>query len=816
MGGSKGSVLSAIIALILVSPLISLPVTASGNGQVLIDENSIVVRDTFSFWNDTTIIDFNVVEQGYGQADISVLFTHESLTGQSLNSSNSQHSLSDNQTLTLFHELNDIPLGFSNLKINLYGDVGTNSENFSDEVLITIYRKLPLEVGLGNNNSFTLEGLVNNTQTGELPRDGELLSMSFPVINTGDVDWQGNLTIDFTQGSVTESVRINNTYNASSTKMILIETSNTWLEGNLAVTIELENLSDSDNSNNIRQIIIPIEEAKSPILRLNLTYSPEQIDLTTAVGWNLTVSNIAEIDYSGFVNCSWADDTNVFSEQAYVGNINIESFTFTTSAIPSEMTCYLSDENLSKYSEIDVSTSLDFESGMIESASENAPSIMGGPWYEGDEITFSLLVRNIGETVGNARLYVVIEDVYYYGDYLQLESNSAGEIVLSMDSLDPGQYSIDWGISSFDSRVMTVNSSQLNFSVLERQSINLEIVSLDWKGNGLEATVTANLDSYRERHVELIFSDYNLNNADLNEIFRVPVTLGSATQTFIINLGEQTGQAIHLSATGVEWQDEQRWGVYLEYQPRSYSYYMNFADFPNPKNPVAGSEATISIAVTTTGDLDISDTLFIVSENGTILLSREITVSGTETFDLPIIWPQGEKVTLKAYLSDGVSDFSKTYEVVIIEESNVEIPWNGILGGLVASTLIFLVVRVATNQRVESEFTNKKPKEVNSSPSDEKVEISCPECNQSLRVPSNYKGNVKCPACENKFAVEPDKSETEPEEAEEPEESKSQDSSKKEVACPDCGQRLKIPKTYEGSAKCPSCSCVFSCKSDVE
>lgn len=816
MGGSKGSVLSAIIALILVSPIISLPVTASGNGQVLIDENSIVARDTYSFWNDTTIIDFNVVEQGYGQADISVLFTHESLTGQSLNSSNSQHSLSDNQTLTLFHELNDIPLGFSNLKINLYGDVGTNSANFSDEVLITIYRKLPLEVGLGNNNSFTLEGLVNNTQTGELPRDGELLSMGFPVINTGDVDWQGNLTIDFTQGSVTESVRINNTYNASSTKMILIETSNTWLEGNLAVTIELENLSDSDNSNNIRQIIIPIEEAKSPILLLNLTYSPEQIDLTTTVEWNLTVSNVAEVDYSGFVNCSWADDTNVFSEQAYVGNINIESFTFTTSAIPSEMTCYLSDENLSKYSEIDVSTSLDFESGMIESASENAPSIMGGPWYEGDEITFSLLVRNIGETVGNARLYVVIEDVYYYGNYLQLESNSAGEIVLSMDSLDPGQYSIYWGISSFDSRVMTVNSSQLNFSVLERQSINLEIVSLDWKGNGLEATVTANLDSYRERHVELIFSDYNLNNADLNEIFRVPVTLGSASQTFIINLGEQTGQAIHLSATGVEWQDEQRWGVYLEYQPRSYSYYMNFADFPNPKNPVAGSEATISIAVTATGDLDISDTLFIVSENGTILLSREITVSGTETFDLPIIWPQGEKVTLKAYLSDGVSDFSKTYEVVIIEESNVEIPWNGILGGLVASTLIFLVVRVATNQRVESEFKNKKPKEINSSPSDEKVEISCPECNQSLRVPSNYKGNVKCPACENKFAVEADKSETEPEEAEEPEESKSQDSSKKEVACPDCGQRLKIPKTYEGSAKCPSCSCVFSCKSDVE
>ena len=813
MGRKKVSVLSAIVTLILVSPVIVLPVSAIDNGQVLIDQNSVVVRDTYSFWDDSTIVDFNVVELGFGQANISILYTHESLNGQNLNSSNSQHSLLDNQTLSLVHELNDIPLGYSNLIITLYGDVGTNSENFNDEITITVYRKMPLEVGIGSNNSFMFEGYESNSHTGELPRDGESLSIGFPVINTGDVDWQGNLTIQFAQGDLVESLRINNTYNASSTNMVLVETSNSWLEGNVTLNIELENLSDSDNSNNFKQIIVPIEEAKSPILRLNLTYLPEQIDLTTTVEWNLSASNIADVAYNGYVNCSWADDTNVYSEQVDIGNTTTETFSFTTSAIPSDMTCYFSTDNLSKYSETSVEVSLDFESGMIESASEDAPSIMGGPWYEGDELTFSLLIRNIGESEGNARLYVVINDVYYYGDYLQLEPNSAGEIMLTMDSLNPGQYSIGWGISSFDSRITSLNSSELTFSVFERQSINLEIVDLDWKVNGLEATITANLDSYRERNVDLIFSDYNLDSADLNEIFRVPVTLGSASQTFTINLGEQTGRAIHLSASGVDWQEEQNWGVYLEYQPRSYGYYMNFADFPNPKNPVEGSEAIVSISVTSTGDLDISDTLFIISENGTILSSQDISVSGTDTFDIPIIWPQGEKVTLKAYLSDGVSDFSKTYEVVIIEESNVEIPWNGIIGGLVASTLIFLVVRVATNQRVGSDFSSSKTEEVSKTPSEERVEISCPECSQSLRVPFEYKGNVKCPACDHKFPVEPKESETKTEEITE---EKSKDSGKKEVACPDCGQRLKIPKTYEGSAKCPACSCVFSCKPDLE
>ncbi|MBI19226.1 MAG: hypothetical protein CMB73_01455 [Euryarchaeota archaeon] len=813
MGRKKVSVLSAIVTLILVSPVIVLPVSAIDNGQVLIDQNSVVVRDTYSFWDDSTIVDFNVVELGFGQANISILYTHESLNGQNLNSSNSQHSLLDNQTLSLVHELNDIPLGYSNLIITLYGDVGTNSENFNDEITITVYRKMPLEVGIGSNNSFMFEGYESNSHTGELPRDGESLSIGFPVINTGDVDWQGNLTIQFAQGDLVESLRINNTYNASSTNMVLVETSNSWLEGNVTLNIELENLSDSDNSNNFKQIIVPIEEAKSPILRLNLTYLPEQIDLTTTVEWNLSASNIADVAYNGYVNCSWADDTNVYSEQVEIGNTTTETFSFTTSAIPSDMTCYFSTDNLSKYSETSVEVSLDFESGMIESASEDAPSIMGGPWYEGDELIFSLLIRNIGESEGNARLYVVINDVYYYGDYLQLEPNSAGEIMLTMDSLNPGQYSIGWGISSFDSRITSLNSSELTFSVFERQSINLEIVDLDWKVNGLEATITANLDSYRERNVDLIFSDYNLDSAGLNEIFRVPVTLGSASQTFTINLGEQTGRAIHLSASGVDWQEQQNWGVYLEYQPRSYGYYMNFADFPNPKNPVEGSEAIVSISVTSTGDLDISDTLFIISENGTILSSQDISVSGTDTFDIPIIWPQGEKVTLKAYLSDGVSDYSKTYEVVIIEESNVEIPWNGIIGGLVASTLIFLVVRVATNQRVGSDFSSSKTEEVSKTPSEERVEISCPECSQSLRVPFDYKGNVKCPACDHKFPVEPEASETKTEEIAE---EKTKDSGKKEVACPDCGQRLKIPKTYEGSAKCPACSCVFSCKPDLE
>ena len=61
---------------------------------------------------------------------------------------------------------------------------------------------------------------------------------------------------------------------------------------------------------------------------------------------------------------------HVFSEQVDITNTSTEIFSFTTSAIPSEMTCYLA-ENLSKYSVTHVEVSLDFESEIIESASDS-------------------------------------------------------------------------------------------------------------------------------------------------------------------------------------------------------------------------------------------------------------------------------------------------------------------------------------------------------------------------------------------------------------------------------------------------------------
>ena len=86
-----------------------------------------------------------------------------------------------------------------------------------------------------------------------------------------------------------------------------------------------------------------------------------------------------------------------------------------------------------------------------------------------------------------------------------------------------------------------------------------------------------------------------------------------------------------------------------------------------------------------------------------------------------------------------------------------------------------------------------------------KIEISCPECARQLRIPQGYSGTVKCPDCAKSFEVDEPAEEIEEEE----EIVETPNDGKIEISCPDCSQSLRIPSSYEGSVRCPSCKTIF-------
>ena len=51
---------------------------------------------------------------------------------------------------------------------------------------------------------------------------------------------------------------------------------------------------------------------------------------------------------------------------------------------------------------INASDLVEIESAQFVGAGHNSPSILGGPWHAGDEITMSILLRNEGDIAGKA------------------------------------------------------------------------------------------------------------------------------------------------------------------------------------------------------------------------------------------------------------------------------------------------------------------------------------------------------------------------------------------------------------------------------
>ena len=92
----------------------------------------------------------------------------------------------------------------------------------------------------------------------------------------------------------------------------------------------------------------------------------------------------------------------------------------------------------------------------------------------------------------------------------------------------------------------------------------------------------------------------------------------------------------------------------------------------------------------------------------------------------------------------------------------------------------------------------------------EKIQVGCPECARQLRVPSDYGGQVRCPDCSHRFDVIPRTDTSQEHTVSEDETPEVAKDGKVELHCPECEQSLRIPETYTGSVRCPACEEVFS------
>ncbi|MBT6924014.1 MAG: hypothetical protein HOA35_05690 [Euryarchaeota archaeon] len=152
-------------------------------------------------------------------------------------------------------------------------------------------------------------------------------------------------------------------------------------------------------------------------------------------------------------------------------------------------------------------------------------------------------------------------------------------------------------------------------------------------------------------------------------------------------------------------------------------------------------------------------------------------------------------------------------DAAVVEDS-FTIPWVGLFGGVALAGAILAAVQIRQKQGLTPSKKSKTPAKLKSNSkseaTDEKIQVGCPECARQLRVPASYSGSVRCPDCSNRFDVEGAPAEEEDEDIETVEEPEEEPVDEKiEVSCPECSQSLRVPSSYAGSVRCPACEHVF-------
>ncbi len=801
----------AVLVVLLLS-LTLVPVSKANGGvidSVTITGNGVVGEGP---------IEVNISVLGVGGANSASVNWSATLfdsDGGVIDSDNGNSLVNDGEVKYIETILGVAPLGISNLTVTLSGDVGApNSEQWIT-YYSTIQRLRPLDISLAspvfvgvNSTGFETSNLTIN--------DGDYARVDIPVINNGDVEWNGSL--NFSLDSVHLPTQVVD-LPADSTIVYSFDTG-ALSEGIHNVSATLVGIADSDTTDN--SLISQFEVGPPPLPELTLSLIRINEPLPGSnISWSLSANNSGDADFTGMIVCNFGG-VQIFSENASI--LISESFNATVSMIskPGSLICSTAGARTS--TTIVATDNISMVSAIFIGAGHSTPSLLGGPWHAGDDITISMLLRNEGDAIGSASMQIEIDGQIQNGTTTTLEGGKAGEVQHVFDFSTEGEHIVNWSVYSQDGVVDSNLSGSVSIPVLTSQTVIMNVESVDVKENGVEVSWSVDLSDGRERVVVLNFGSVNdglKSDAIVEERNLLPgKTYGS------VMIGFQNGQEVFAKILVSGWSIG--FGSVVEDEATmpdtSINPQVTVNPSTQPKVPTAGNQVTVYYTLSNIGGGNIPEGQIVITDsNGNILnslVSPAIT-SASQDENAVVTWPNGDNV--KIIVNWHVGGKTVNDEVMIISESVEEesesftIPWGGILGGLVVGMVLIFVIRIKTSPKTEKKKKEKKSSKEKSK--EEKIEVACPSCDRRLRVPNTYSGSVRCPECEEKFTVEAEvQSEENTQDEPEPDsidEDLWSSSDNDILGCPKCTRKLKVPfDRRPAKARCPACETIFEARAE--
>ena len=814
---------NVIFAILVTFCLLSLTpsVSANGDGVVIVDD-SINITDFQTIEDSYVELRFNLTSVDDGNLDNfvgNVFVETRSIEGIILTNTTYSFDLAEGSSQEVITNLSELSYGYTIISVSMDGDIGIESGNNLISFQRTIQRLNPLNVSIASESSIIVESIKSDTSpTGNNSiSDGDFVQLQIPIINHGDYAWTGKVNLTLDNGIVSETLDSETiTIGGMNTSIVYFNSTIQAYEGILNASINLNGTVDNYEDDNHRNLTLTVGPPPLPVLHTVISYDNQGLESGASLDINLNVSNNGSIGFSGNVLCEF-DEMVVFSATVDIDSLMSYSDQFTLTVRPGNLVCSVSGQRFDPSSISSVTEVFSVESALFEYAGGSSPASTDGPWHVGDDSTFSLLVRNTGTKSGSVSLRMTSLTGEYIGSPVQLSPDEAGEITVTVPLTTSDTETFNWSLYTVDGEISGNISGQVSLPVAARQYYDITIFDVTWTiEEGVSASWMVNLSTGVNRDINVKLG-YGSNSDDYFS-YDVDMEISSGSTGGVTNFGHVDAEYVIIRVDEINWTAASSFSSFSKSIPQERPVYsFTFNSLSTPNRPVAGGSASVSVVLENQGTVTgASGKVILYDKDGYKLdesITKQITPGGSETISFDFIWPAGDEVKLNCkwdYATESqVIDRTFVSSISVTEQSNeFTIPWSGIFAGFAIASLVILIIRIRNSE--DKPKKKREPKKSAKSQqlqlSEIKIEIACPVCARQLRVPENYQGSVRCPDCSQSFDVG-----LEQEAMDEDDEQEAEDigDGKIEISCPDCSQSLRIPESYDGSVRCPSCKSVF-------
>ena len=677
----------------------------------------------------------------------------------------------------------------------------------------------PVDVQFVGVNSLTYSGADENAvlTSNATVRQGDRLHLEIPVENVGTSSQTASVVVEIRQAAWNETVFFEGiSIDAMTTEVLVYLSSNDVIEGELEVEMSINDTSIEQNDS------IQVGPPPLPNVQLDIELATENYLVGDLIQFNLTSTNAnGERAFDGTLVCTFLGE-EAFNETLSVGIGQTVVESLEIYARPGVLEClYGGDRNQSTPSSVPYSME-GLPSAIFDEAGSSGFSLIGGPWHEGDDLEASFILRNQGDAEGSATLEVVHQGTEYNSDSITLAAGAAGEVQIDFEDLSAGDHTYNWSIVSTNGIVLENLAGSVSFTVLASQAMFVE-VDVEHASTGLVLNWNASITNGVDRDVKLRYG-YRLSGTDvyLNEQI---VTLGSGTLTGQTTLGDVPGDTVLVRMEPVGWvASTNSYIATATFETVEAEYSLNIDPLTLPREPIQGQQVTVTVMLQNTAPTEgPSGVLYLTDSTGLLLgeVSTEpLQASSSRNIDFMFTTPHVNEMLLTAewrYDSFVVEDEqSVLVNEEVVDEASMDVPFVAIGGGIAIAACVIFVLHLRRGSG-DASSVEKKPAKKKAAPKPQKkdaepVERSCPSCDRTLRIPGDYSGTVRCPDCSEKFKVEAEPSIDLDEELDSIDDKVVEEKpveKKVEIACPQCSSTLRVPSSYRGSVRCPSCSNVF-------